>query len=113
MRELKPTNHAYAHLLSYRTYRLQRQRELKNLKSSMMRNNLDNLRIHVGDLTFYLEDPILLLDFLAVYASQADKLESTEHEAYLSLPKCLSKNALIHYRASIQISLSDSRAVRG
>ena len=64
-----------------------------------MKKNLDNMKIHVGDLKSEQDDQIQILDLLTVYASQLDALELTEHEAYLALPKSFSKNALIHYQA--------------
>ena len=73
---------------------------------------MERLRTHVGDLKFDPEDPIQVLEFLEVYASQAEALDLSENEAFLALPKFLSQNELIHYRAAVRASSSDSRAIR-
>lgn len=109
--ELRPTNHVYGHLLSYRTYHLASRREPRSLRSSTVKINLDNLKHNLGDIGFTRSDPISILDFLAMFAKHADQLHLKDYETYKEFPKFLSGDARLKFRSAQQQMTTYSRSV--
>ncbi len=58
-----------------------------------MKKNTAYLQVGLGSTRFTGDDPIRVFDFLAQYVTQAELLDMTEREAYVSLPNFLWKRA--------------------
>ncbi len=65
-----------------------------------MKKNTAYLQVGLGSVIFTGDDPIRVLDFLAQYGTQAELLDMTEREAYVTLPNFLGKRAAQQFSAA-------------
>ncbi len=61
------------------------------------KKNTEYQRVGLGSIVIDGKDPIRILSFLAHYVTQADELNMTEREAYITLPHFLADPAGQHY----------------
>ncbi len=90
IQEITPTNWEFRRLLSSRTYRLAIDREVTTRwEYYSVKKNTEYLPVGLGSIVLDGKDPIRVLSFIAHYVTQADELNMTEREAYISLPHFL------------------------
>lgn len=87
LKPLKPTNPRYRQLLSYRYYWLEdTSLERKPRDTSKVKGCIEWMQLSMRNQYFNVDDPILLLNFLAHFVAKANILGKSEAQAYLALP---------------------------
>ena len=89
LKTLRPTNRDYTRLLDYRRYRLRKRNPLEPGEIDKVKDRINQILTSCPELRFDGTDPILVLDFLATLASEADLVTMSEEQAFVALPRFL------------------------
>ena len=96
---LKATNPLYAELLNYRHYRLKRTSRRRSKDTAKARHQVKNMGLTLLPHRFTGENPIMVLDFLRRFVSEAEQLAMSEEQAYIALPFFLKGAAKSHFES--------------
>ncbi len=97
---MQPTNWEFRQLLLYRMYRLHAgHNRYRRSEYSRVKKNTTYLQVGLGPTMSTGDDPIRILDFLAQYVTQAELLDMTDREAYITSPNFLGKRSAILRRS--------------
>ncbi|CAN8070507.1 unnamed protein product [Agarophyton chilense] len=100
LKVLTCTNPLYRKVLNYRYYRLKvKSKKRSGCETAKIKDHIKRLKIGLNDLTFDGKTPILVIEFLNRFVAEADTLEMSEPQAFLSLPHFLKGFALEQYRS--------------
>jgi len=109
--EIVPNDKNYAHILSYRTYRLLKPARRYYTNPKKNEYNTKALKGLLGSTKFDGSEPITILDFLCCYADSADRCGLHEDEAFTCLRQFLAGPAATTYRTTSSSAQSSPLAV--
>ncbi|CAN8076119.1 unnamed protein product [Agarophyton chilense] len=100
LKVLPCTNPLYRKVLNYRYYCLKvKSKKRSGRETVKVKDHIKRLKIGLNDLTFDGKTPILVTESLTRFVAEADTLEMSEPQAFVSLPHFLKGLALEQYRS--------------
>ena len=99
LKELRPTNPVFDKLMSYRNYRLTDTTQYRTRhQTGKVWDLIKRLEVTMKDYCFTGGDPILIFEFLNRFVDEADMLDMTEAQAFITLPYFLKGYAHEQFR---------------